>query len=173
MTTEDDGQQNAQTPAELREHVKRLEDKAKAADQLQRENAFLKAGVNLESKAGQLLFKAYDGELDIDALRNEAKELNALMAPATPAAPPEAPKAPEPTITPDELASTEMRDGIQHGEASADPKGKDTKTEALANSERILQEGGSRDDAVASYFADVAIAGYKEKDTSVIYRPQQ
>ena len=50
--------------------------------------AFLKAGVDTDTKAGKLLFKAYDGELDTDLLRAEADELGILKG-AEPLPPPE------------------------------------------------------------------------------------
>ena len=63
---------------ELREAAERGRKAAQELDGMKREMAFLKAGVDTDSKAGQLLFKAYDGELDTDLLRLEAEELGIL-----------------------------------------------------------------------------------------------
>ena len=51
---------------------------------MKREMAFLKAGVDTDSKAGQLLFKAYDGDLETDLIRIEAEELGILKDAAPP-----------------------------------------------------------------------------------------
>ncbi len=63
---------------ELREAADRGRKASQELDAMKREMAFLKAGVDTDSKAGQLLFKAYDGELDTDLLRTEAEELGIL-----------------------------------------------------------------------------------------------
>lgn len=55
---------------------------------LERENAFLRAGVDLESPTGKMFAKAYDGSLDdLAAVIASATEVGALRAPATPPAP--------------------------------------------------------------------------------------
>lgn len=60
----------------LRQQLEEAHSETKALKAAQRELAFLKAGVNVNAKAGQLLLKSYDGDLsDIEALQNEAKEL--------------------------------------------------------------------------------------------------
>lgn len=74
---------NANDPDDANTDIKALREAAKAgkaalseAEQLKRENAFLRAGVDVDSKIGSMLFKTYDGDLsDIDALRNEWSEL--------------------------------------------------------------------------------------------------
>jgi|TARA_R110002051_G_scaffold39557_9_gene83255 hypothetical protein len=63
---------------ELREAAERGRKAAQELDDMKREMAFLRAGVDTDSKAGQLLYKAYDGELDTDLLRLEAEELGIL-----------------------------------------------------------------------------------------------
>jgi hypothetical protein len=63
---------------ELREAAERGRKASQELDDMKREMAFLKAGVDTDSKAGQLLYKAYDGELDTDLLRAEAEELGIL-----------------------------------------------------------------------------------------------
>tara|TARA_R110002020_G_scaffold39307_3_gene117066 strand:- start:5987 stop:6466 length:480 start_codon:yes stop_codon:yes gene_type:complete len=63
---------------ELRDAAERGRKASQELDDMKREMAFLKAGVDTDSKAGQLLFKAYDGELDTDLLRLEAEELGIL-----------------------------------------------------------------------------------------------
>ena len=60
---------------ELRDAADRGKEAIAERDQLKREVAFMKAGVDTDSKAGQLLFKAYDGELDADSIKSEWQEL--------------------------------------------------------------------------------------------------
>ena len=73
---------------ELRDAADRGKKASQELDDMKREMAFLKAGVDTDTKAGKLLFKAYDGELDTDLLRAEADELGILKG-AEPLPPPE------------------------------------------------------------------------------------
>ena len=73
---------------ELRDAADRGKKASQELDDMKREMAFLKAGVDTDTKAGKLLFKAYDGELDTDLLRAEAEELGIL-------------KGAEPTLQPE------------------------------------------------------------------------
>lgn len=57
---------------------------AAEADQLRRELAFARAGIDTESKLGRLLLKTYEGELTAEAIKAEAEELG-LLSPQTPA----------------------------------------------------------------------------------------
>ena len=69
---------------ELRDAADRGKKASQELDQMKREMAFLKAGVDTDSKAGQLLFKAYDGDLDTDLIKAEAEELGILKDAAPP-----------------------------------------------------------------------------------------
>ena len=73
---------------ELRDAADRGKKASQELDQMKREMAFLKAGVDTDSKAGQLLFKAYDGDLDTDLIKAEAEELG-ILKDAAPPPPPE------------------------------------------------------------------------------------
>ena len=66
---------------ELRDAADRGREAMQERDQLKREMAFMKAGVDTDSKAGQLLFKAYDGELDTEAIQAEWQELAPTPSP--------------------------------------------------------------------------------------------
>lgn len=59
--------------------------KAEAA-KLQRELAFAKAGVDTDSKLGQMLFKTYEGDLDVEAIKAEAAEIGIGQPAPTPPA---------------------------------------------------------------------------------------
>ena len=60
---------------ELRDAADRGREAIQERDLLKREVAFMKAGVDTDSKAGQLLFKAYDGELETESIQAEWQEL--------------------------------------------------------------------------------------------------
>ena len=65
---------------DLRDAAERGRKATQELEDVRREMAFLKAGVDTESKTGQLLFKAYDGELETEAIQAEAQELGILKA---------------------------------------------------------------------------------------------
>lgn len=67
----------------LREKAAKADEATAAHAALQREVAFLKAGIDTDSKLGKLLFKSYEGDLtDIEALKTEATEIGAIQAAA-------------------------------------------------------------------------------------------
>ena len=70
---------------ELESEVKVLRDKAAEADRLQRELAFSKAGIPLDSPMSKYFVKAYDGEITPEAIRKAAEEAS-LIQPEKPAA---------------------------------------------------------------------------------------
>lgn len=58
---------------------------AKAAlEAAQRENAFLRAGVDVSTPVGSMLLKAYDGELTAEAIKAQAEAVGAVAKPAAP-----------------------------------------------------------------------------------------
>jgi len=69
---------------ELRDAADRGKKATQELDAMKREMAFLKAGVDTDTKAGQLLYKAYDGELVTESIQAEWQELvpGAVMPPA-------------------------------------------------------------------------------------------
>lgn len=67
--------QNQDDIKTLRERAEAATAAEAAAEAAKRELAFVKAGIDTESKLGGLLFKTYEGELTKDALQAEAKEL--------------------------------------------------------------------------------------------------
>jgi hypothetical protein len=85
---------------ELRDAADRGKQASQELNAMKREMAFLKAGVNTDTKVGQLLYKAYDGELDTESIQAEWSEL----APGA-ATPPS-----EPDTTDDARVSQERQD---------------------------------------------------------------
>lgn len=86
--------------------LKQLRQAAEAGRKAQREVAFLKAGVDTDSPIGKLLFKSYDGELDIEAIKGAAAEVGAIKAPETP------PAAPDPGLSAEEMEQTRLRNEL-------------------------------------------------------------
>ena len=78
-------QEDAGSIKDLRDAADRGRKATQELDQVKREMAFLKAGVDTDTKAGQLLFKAYDGELDMESIRVEADELGLFKSSEEPA----------------------------------------------------------------------------------------
>ena len=65
---------------ELRDAADRGKKASQELDSMKREMAFLKAGVDTDTKVGQLLYKAYDGELDTESIQAEWSELSPVAA---------------------------------------------------------------------------------------------
>ena len=93
---DDDNDEYTDTKAvpSLRNHAKNLErdlaaTKAELAEAAaaKRELNLIRAGVDLDSPTGKLFAKAYDGELDVDAIKEAAAEYGVIQAPATQASP--------------------------------------------------------------------------------------
>lgn len=86
MPTEDD---QLTTPEGLRRAYNSSKEVAQSekqrADQLARENLFLRAGINTDTTAGKLLLAGYHGD-DLDELKSMAIEVGALKAPTPPPA---------------------------------------------------------------------------------------
>lgn len=79
---------------ELRDAADRGKKASQELDAMKREMAFLKAGVDTDSKVGQLLYKAYDGELVTESIQAEWAELSPGAA-----APPSEPETVDTTDT--------------------------------------------------------------------------
>lgn len=78
----DEGNDNLKDLRKRADEARKLEQEAA---QLKRELAFSKAGIDVDTPVGKMLFKAYDGELDKETLTAAAREVGAINdAPATP-----------------------------------------------------------------------------------------
>lgn len=161
---------------DLRAAAARGEKHRQEAEQLKREMAFLKAGVDTDSKAGKLLLKAYDGDLtDIAALKSEAESIGALTAPATtpPDPTPTTPAVPDNPITPAEAQALAQRGQVASGAQPSDSvtQGKDPKAMARAEFDRMVIEGRSKEDAAAVAFRAYSNA-FVEGDPRTQWRDQ-
>ena len=113
--------------------LKNLRQAAEAGRKAQREVAFLKAGVDTDSPIGKLLFKSYDGDLDIEAIKASALEVGAIKAPAAPAQ--------DTGPTAEELAQTAMRNDLASNSGTPSNTEANPYDEALAAfDQRALDE---------------------------------
>ena len=162
MEEESATQEDAGGIKELREAADRGRKATQENDALKREMAFLKAGVDTESKAGQLLFKAYDGELDTESIRTEADELGLFKSFEEPA----------PSV---EQASSEDRQATTERQALAEtsvPPGSQTESPYDAGHREfreMVDAGRPKDDAAARFVHTVLeAAGGTTPDQRVV-----
>jgi len=119
-------------------------DRGKQASQelsaMKREMAFMKAGVDTDTKAGQLLYKAYDGDLETEAIKAEWLEL----VPGA-AAPPS-----EPDIADDTRASQQRKD------LTSDTVSPENQTESPYDAghrefQQMIADGRPKDESAARF----------------------
>ncbi len=115
--------------------LKNLRQAAEAGRKAQREVAFLKAGVDTDSPIGKLLFKSYDGDLDIEAIKASALEVGAIKAPAAPAQ--------DTGPTAEELAQTAMRNDLASNSGTPSNTEANPYDEALAAFDQARREGAT------------------------------
>lgn len=135
---------------QMREQLKRLEKENKDLQTTKRENAMLKAGIDTNSPVGKMFAKAYDGELDVDAIKAAATEVGLAQASETT----------EPPVEVD--TSTAERSALASGAAADDGKGVDPRANALKEAEDLQSKGAAFDVAAGSYInrlAQAAISG--------------
>lgn len=132
----------------------------KELEQAKREVALLRAGVDLDSKAGQMFAKAYDGDLTAEAIQAEWADIAPKPA-AAPAPPPPDPEEARQTAERLALANDSTPPG-----APTDP---DPNAAGMAAFQQALAEGRTREDAAAEWITRVNAAG-AAGDSRVLYR---
>lgn len=148
------------------ENLKELRQQAEAgrkalaeAEAARRELAFIKAGVDTESKLGQLLMKTYDGELSPEAIKAEAEEIGAVKATTPP---------PEKTeLTDEEKAQTRARNDLAAGSTATGAEEPDPRKTGFAAYEAARENGEPRDVAAGAYLAEILKAAHN-RDPRVI-----
>lgn len=96
-------EENEKSQEDNLKELRKLADKGREAERLQRELAFAKAGIDTDSKLGKMFFMTYDGDLDKTAILKEAEDIPGLLAK------PEVMTPPTPVPTTDE---TDVRLGL-------------------------------------------------------------
>lgn len=153
------------------EENKTLKEQASQADLLARENAFLKAGVDVSTKAGELMMKGYDGELTADAIKAFAAEVGI----GQPSGTPEAAQAAQPADTPTSPGEAEAHSTASTLEQGATPPARgdtvDPRVAAIQAGQELLK---TREESEAMGFAfnQLVSAGIRG-DQRVIIKAEQ
>lgn len=131
---DDDLDQDDQDDLVPRSHIRQLEEKAKKATELEarlalmeRETTFARALGGNEHPARSYFEKGYDGELDVDSIRNAAKQAG-LFANS------EAPRA---AVQQEDMTGAST---FASNAAGSDGPGKQSWQDALAEADRISNE---------------------------------
>lgn len=131
-------------------NLRKAADDAKAAraelEAMKRQMAFVKAGVDVDTKLGQMLLKTYDGDLDIEAIKAEATEIGAIKSAVAPE--PEGPVV-------DENETRERQDLASNAGTPSSSEGADPHTTALKNFEEARVSGLTREDAAGSAYFEI------------------
>ena len=129
---------------------------------------FAKAGIDTDTKLGNMLFKTFEGD-SIDALRGEAEEIG-LFKQAAPAAPADDDTDDD---TDQRAEQQRMRASLTQGR----PAGADTPPTANPNDaayevfHQTMKSGGRREDAQAMAL-DVILKAAQAGDTRVLFNEQ-
>lgn len=150
FNTDDDTDDDESTPAirQMRERIKQLEKESKDSSTLRKENALLKAGIDTNTPVGKMFAKAYDGELDVEAIKAAAAEVGLVKADATT----------ETDATVETDSSTAERSSLASGAMPDDGKGADPKASAIKEAQDALQSGASFEVAAGSFVGRLAQA---------------
>ena len=143
---------------ELRDAADRGRKASQELDEVKREMAFLKAGVDTESKAGQLLFKAYDGELDTESIQGEWQEL------VPPSAPP---------VEKEVVDATDTQVAEQRRELAGDTVPPENQTESPYDAghrefKEMMDAGRPKEDSAARFIHTVLEAAGGTPDPRVV-----
>jgi len=145
---------------ELRDAADRGKKATQELDAMKREMAFLKAGVDTDTKAGQLLYKAYDGDLETEAIQAEWSEL----VPAAAAPPPE----------PETVDATDTQVSQQRQDLAGDSVPPENQTESPYDAghrefRTMMDEGRPKEDSAARFVHTVLeAAGGADPDQRVL-----
>jgi hypothetical protein len=140
---------------QLRDAANRSKANAEAANAAQRENAFLKAGVDTDSNLGKLAMSGYEGEMNTEAIKAFMGSLGPAAGEST---------ATEVVIGEEERQSTEIRTGL--GTGVAPPTNTPPVTESpydvgLREFQAAKAEGRTAEEASAFFFDNVFNAAVK------------
>lgn len=145
--------------------------KGKRVDEVERELAFTKAGIDTDSDAGRMFMRGYDGELDKEKVREAAIPFGLVQAEP----------APEPTgkghvLHDDTAGDTKLEpgeDGFTSDRAtvaSGAPPDRgielNPKAEAIERGRQVIKDGGRIEEGMATTFADLVRSAH-EGDTRV------
>lgn len=160
-----DSQDSSKEPTEDKtvavkvEELRALKEAAKAAEDAKaamRENAMLKAGIDIDSPVGKMFFKTYEGELSKDAIKQAAVEVGLAEV-----------ETKNPEVTPDEKNSTKERQGLTTGVPGSTEVKKHPIEEAKETADDFIKKGATFEDAGAAYVSTL-VKRYQEGDKRAV-----
>ena len=146
---------------ELRDAADRGREAIQERDQLKREMAFMKAGVDTDSKAGQLLFKAYDGELETESIQAEWQELVPTSAPV------EQPEQAQDTVNEADTQVAEQRQALAEDSVSVEASTQSPYEQGFQEFKKAYDAGTPKEDSAAR-FVHTVLEAASQGDERVI-----
>lgn len=129
--------------------AKKADESASEAAVLKREVAFLKAGITTDKGVGALLYKAYDGDLTVDAIKAAAAEYGIGEIPVEAAQ----------EVPAGEQVATAERQNLADGAEADVPPVPDAVAEARKVTMEAFEQGASEEEALAKGFMALAQHG--------------
>lgn len=152
MSDENDAQSGGNDNLKELRHLADEGRKALAeAEQARRELAFVKAGVDTDTKLGKLLLRTYDGELTVDAIKAEAAELGLFKAPSTN----------EDVNDAERSQSRERADLASDSSVGSEDTSEHPHEAALKAFEAARKQGDTREIAAGAAFAEILKAAHR------------
>lgn len=130
----------------------KADDAVAEATEARKELAFVKAGIDTDSKIGKLMLRSYDGEMTVEAITTEAVELGIMSLPAT-----------DPETTSAEQASTDERAVLAAGAPADTAPVPNAEAQALKAGFAALSGGASEEAALGIAFAELVTHGVRGK----------
>jgi len=130
---------------ELRDAADRGREAIQERDQLKREMAFMKAGVDTDSKAGQLLFKAYDGELETESIQAEWQELVPTPVPV------EEPEPAQDTVNETDTQVSQQRQALAEDSVSVEATTQSPYEQGFQEFQKSYDSGRPKDESAARF----------------------
>ena len=130
---------------ELRDAADRGREAIQERDQLKREMAFMKAGVDTDSKAGQLLFKAYDGELETESIQAEWQELAPTPVPV------EQPEPAQDTVNETDTQVSQQRQALAEDSVSVEASTQSPYEQGFQEFKTAYDSGRPKDESAARF----------------------
>lgn len=160
---------------EMRKAARRSRAADREREQAQRELAMVKAGIDTDTRLGQMFLKTYEGPLDKEAVKAAALEVpGLLLEPASPPPPTNAdqgasppPPTPEPQVDPN---MTDERDRLHSGGDAPGQINEDPILLGKKRAEEVLVRGGTEEDAMVANLRTLYEAA-AEGDDRVIWSP--
>lgn len=149
-----------------RSQIRHLEEQAKKARQLEKEQAFRKAGLDPDAGPAKLLFNQYDDELDPDTIKSHADEFGITATTSEGSTP----MNEGPTFSEQEQTMASTRRNLASNATPDDGSGEHPSATARREYEQSVERGASRDDALAGAFSTLASSA-AQGDSRVLYRP--